>query len=155
MQAAEINLEVVGPVAEIAAAMRASFASVCDALVALRDAGKHVPDLARHLLGCSFTEAGVELGPDAFDLFRVEVVDEAALRTDKISVRVDPNDRYLELVSAISGDVDSRFDLHFDHGWPILSVGGVAAPTVAEGRDESIVPAGCLCTPCTLAEHER
>jgi hypothetical protein len=50
------------------------------------------------------------------------------------ALRVLPNERYLELVSAVALHFDAN--IAFDHGWPILS-SVTGSPTMTEGRGGS------------------
>jgi hypothetical protein len=96
---------------------------------------------AEHLLA-EFI-ANLRVGADdGGNICRFETLADAAGGTlELVSIKVLPSDRFLELMTAIAGERD---DVSFvlRHGWPILSVGRVAAPTVAEAGGESIAPGG-------------
>lgn len=107
------------------AAMRQSLASVGDALDALNGVSNHVLDLLdRVLMG----------GDNSGDLVRIEAAGVAAGgAVDLQCLKILPGDRYLELVTAIAGQVQPD-PVRLVHGWPILSPPQRAehAPTVAE-----------------------
>lgn len=86
------------------------------------------PDLLRRRAG----EGDVEVAADGGDLFVCEVIDGGGGQAVEVGVVIKPHRRYRELVDAIARDFDCRLDDSF-HDWPILSLGGVAAPSVAGG----------------------
>jgi hypothetical protein len=96
-----------------------SFTTILDALCASRDlrelAAEELPDLFR----AEGFDATLELIVDPADLIRIEVTDRAAGGANQIGLIVQPNERYLELVAAITrdGHVAASFDAH---GWPPL-----------------------------------
>jgi hypothetical protein len=112
-------------------AATASLRSIGDVLLSAGGPSKALaelfPDLFRTGLGESLIEHPLDVG----ELLVVDVIDGAAGRADKISLSVQPSDRYRELVAAVASDLNGRSDIVFSHGWPILSVGD-RTPTVAE-----------------------
>lgn len=77
---------------------------------------------------------GSDFGVDPGDLIFGEPVFGAA--DGALKLVINPSDRYLDLVAAITrdGDVSSDFDVH---GWPILSVipAGIVSPSIAESSE--------------------
>lgn len=134
-----------GAVAEIAL----SVASVADALVACGDVPQHIVDLAGQCLGATFGDDGIELAPDFGALFRIHAVDSPAGRAGDVLLRVEPDGRYAELVSAVAAVADCRCDVGA-HGWPILSV--VSRPPTVAGRGgaASLTPEGAHPNICDL-----
>lgn len=84
---------------------------------------------------CSFLNGGGDDG----NLFRGEFTGNAAGGAiELVGLKILPSERYLELVAAFAVERED-VSLRLVHGWPILSVGSVAAPTVAEAAGESIL----------------
>lgn len=114
-------------------AASASFGSVADVLGASNGALEGVAE--------GFAD-GLMLGDDIGDLVRIEPIGGPAVRASELKgFEILPGDRYLELVTALTGDGNAHV-AGVRHGWPILSVGRVAAPTLAEGRGASSPLAG-------------
>lgn len=79
---------------------------------------------------------------DADDLIRCEFVDSAASGASPFKlVHVLPSDRYLDFVSALTGDWHADI-VRFVHGWPILSVVPSTTTVADGGRGENASPVG-------------
>ena len=82
-------------------------------------------------------------GDDRSGLFRCEAIDLSASGAgDLHSLRVMPDERYIELIAAVTID-GGPYVSGFVHGWPILSVGS-SIPTVAEAGSAASAPGGGL-----------
>lgn len=118
-------------------AMRKSVLSLSDALPLL----EVVPESLRQFLGTTFGDLRVEAVDNIVDLSGIHVVDRTADGADKVCLRCDPNDRYLELMAAIAANSGDRLCLNLEHGWPILSV-VARTDTVAEAGGAGNAPGG-------------
>ncbi|MEO7469802.1 MAG: hypothetical protein ABIV36_22565 [Sphingobium limneticum] len=102
----------------------ASMASLVATLEAL-------PEVAELLLQGSFRS--LVLGDNVSDLIVIKPVDAPTSGAGVLEcVQILPSDRYLEFVAAIVSDRENEISSEIRHGWPILSVGVVAVPTVAD-----------------------
>lgn len=80
-------------------------------------------------------------GDDLSGLFRCEAIDGAATGAFELhGFRVMPDERYIELVSAITRD-GNPYVSGLVHGWPILSV-VARTTTVAEAGGAATAPGG-------------
>lgn len=106
-----------------------SLRSVCDALEAsdaLRETiADRFPDIFERATSCS-----VDLIMNGHEGLIVHSADLCACNTNEILVCTSPTKRHRELVAAIAAE--RKLEVIESHGWPILSVGGVAVPTVAD-----------------------
>lgn len=110
----------------------ASFSSLAAAIEA-------VDGVTDKLCGAGFSS--FVLGHDLSGLLRCEAVDSVAARAGELhGLRIVPDERYVELVAALTRD-GNPYTSGFLHGWPILSVVG-RTPTVAEAGGEAIAPGG-------------
>jgi len=105
-----------------------SIASLTAALVA-------DPGLAETL--CQRGFRGLVFGEDLGGLFRCEAIDAAASGAGVLhGLRILPDERYLELVSAIV--LDGKAHVAADcHGWPILSLVGCTSSVAKAGSAAS------------------
>lgn len=120
----------------------------------LTDAVQSVRDLASLFteIPCDFVEGldsevardfchrGVS-GDDCLDLLFREPINLTASGANKVeSFEFQPSDGYLELFTAVAAHRQAH--VFFRHGWPLVSVGCVTTPTVAEAEGESILLGG-------------
>lgn len=95
------------------------------------------PGLAERL--CERGFRSLILCEDLGGLFRCESVGDPAAGAGELhGLRVVPDKRYLELVSAIVADGDAYVS-GTSHGWPILSLGG-GTSSVADAGGETTAP---------------
>lgn len=78
---------------------------------------------------CAASE-GVELVMNGHEGLVIHSADLSAVGTNEILACTTPSKRHFELVAAIAAE--RKLEIIVSHGWPILSVGGVAVPTVTE-----------------------
>lgn len=127
-----LTLKIAGH-AETLRAARVSFEALAAALDPAGEVGKRLAELVGGF---------VDGSSDGRDLFRCEVsADATGGALELVGLQILPSQALLELVTAFAVERED-VSLVFRHGWPILSVGRVAAPTIAKAGGESIAPGG-------------
>lgn len=132
-----LRIEIIGP-----GAAQTSIDSVIAAQAAL-------PQVFELLLQGKFRS--LILGDDVADLIVVKSLDCATTGARVLEcLQVLPSDRYLEFAAAIVAEGQNEIALNILHGWPILSVGVVAVPTVADAGGVASLSgeSPALCTTC-------
>lgn len=116
-----------------------SFRSVCDALGTSELAREIVADGFPDLFDSTRGSDGCELEFKSSDSLFVCNFHMSALRADGLTLRLEPSERYLELVATVAGYL--KLDIVDSHGWPVLSLAADTA-SVAEAAGESILGGG-------------
>ncbi len=119
-----------------------------DSMIAVNSA---LPQVFELLLQGGFR--GLILGDDVGDIVVIKPVDRAASGAGVLEcLQILPSDRYLELASAIVRERQNEIALEYRPRWPILSVGVVAVPTVADAGGVASLSgeSPALCTVCDV-----
>lgn len=119
----------------------ASLRSVLDVLAASRSATetflKFFPGVLNELPSGDF-----DLSDDGLSKFFVDAIDIPASRaSDLVTIEFNPSKLFLEFITALVAN-ERCAQTTLRHGWPILSVGCLGTPTVAEAGRAASLPRG-------------